>query len=87
VKVSSADREGLLVDWLNELLYVFDVEHLLLVRFEVDKLDDNSLEARCYGEKVDLGRHRIKAGVKAATYHMVSVEEREGVRVRVILDI
>ncbi|MFO8143878.1 MAG: archease, partial [Dehalococcoidales bacterium] len=30
------DEESLLVDWLNELIYLFDVEKLIFRRFEVD---------------------------------------------------
>src|SRR4030043_362316 len=38
IDVQSTDQEALLVDWLNELLYLFDVEHIIFKRFEITAL-------------------------------------------------
>jgi SHS2 domain-containing protein len=43
--------------------------------------------AKCYGEKINLKRHKFKAEIKAATYHMLEIEEGNGVRVQVLFDI
>jgi SHS2 domain-containing protein len=87
VEASAADRELLLVEWLNELIYLFDVEQVLFRRFDV-KLDTrNRLKALCYGEKVDRSRHEIKIGIKSATYHMLKVEKNDLYQVQVLLDI
>jgi len=86
-RVTADNREDLLVEWLNELIYIFDVDNVLLKRFEIIKLTDTSLKAHCFGEKIDSERHRIKTGVKAATYHMLQVEEGDGYRAQVLLDI
>ena len=53
VEIASDSQEELLVDWLNELLYLFDVDNIIFRRFEIDRLDDCSLSARGYGERVD----------------------------------
>jgi SHS2 domain-containing protein len=87
IVVNAGDLESLLVAWLNELVYRFDAEGILFKRFEISQLDDTHLRARGYGEKVDVSRHRLKTGVKAATYHMLKVEKNNGYRVRVIFDI
>jgi SHS2 domain-containing protein len=87
IEVKAGDIESLLVAWLNELVYRFDTEGILFRRFEVSLLDDNHLRARGYGERVDSSRHKLKAGVKAATYHMLKVEKNNGYRVQVIFDI
>ena len=50
-------------------------------------MEDTELKARCYGERFDPGRHRLKSGVKSATYHMLRVEEGNPARVQVILDV
>ncbi|MBN1862547.1 MAG: archease [Dehalococcoidales bacterium] len=87
LELAASDQEDLLVTWLNELIYLFDTEHLLFKRFEVSVLGDR-LKARAYGEKVDSSRHRLKTGVKGATYHMLGVSRNDsGCKVRVILDI
>ena len=87
IELTAADRESLLVAWLNELIYLFDVENLLLVRFEINRLSQTELRATAYGEKVDPSRHSLKIGIKAATYHMLKIEENNGSSVRVIFDI
>ncbi len=85
-EVSSNDLEGLLFEWLNRLLYYFDVDMLLFKRFEISILPENRLKAICYGEKYDPLRHRLKTGVKSATYHMLRVESVKN-EVRVIFDV
>lgn len=88
VEIEATDKEELLVSWLNELLYLFDVENIIFNTFDVTMITWQRLHARVYGEKVDLARHRIKTSVKAATYHMISVEKKgDGFQIRVILDI
>ena len=80
-----ANSEALLFEWLNRLLYLFDVEHLLFKRFEV-KIDGLSLSAVCYGEKFDPDRHKIIIGVKSATYYLLEVNKQKN-RIRVIFDV
>ena len=86
LEISEDDYEALLFEWLNSLLYFFDVETLLLKRFDIIYLDKNRLKAVCYGEKYDSSRHRLQAGVKAATYHMLKVDEQKK-QVQVIFDV
>lgn len=88
IETSASDSEALLVAWLNELLYVLDVEHVILKEFEIEKLMPVSLSAKCYGEKLDLKRHRLKREVKAATYHGLSiVKANDQYSARIIFDI
>jgi len=88
LEVASEDRESLLVEWLNELVYLFDAEHVLLKRFDIQSLSNTRLKATCYGEKFDPSRHRIKTGVKAATYHMLRIDkDNKGYKAQVIFDI
>ena len=87
VHVSAPDREILLVEWLNELVFLFDTEQILFKRFDIHNLTDTELKARCYGEKVDKSRHEIKIGIKSATYHMLKVEHNSRYQVQVLLDI
>jgi len=88
IAIQSSDREALLVDWLNELLYIFDIEHIIFSRFDITGLSQTSLKAKIYGEKIDTSRHQLKTSVKAATYHMLKVEKKKnGAKVQFILDI
>ena len=88
VEVTADELKDLLVSWLNELLFISEVEKTLFKRFDISELDENRIVARCYGEKIDPKRHRIKTEIKAATYHMTQIEEKQdGVRVQVLFDI
>lgn len=86
VSVTADDIEALLLEWLNELIYLFDAKGLIFKRFEVHKLSDTELKATCYGEKYNPAKHELKLGVKAATYHMLEVDKKNN-RVQVIFDI
>mgnify|MGYP000324199226 FL=1 len=86
IQAEAPDREGLLVAWLSELLYVFEVEGTLFSRFEITHLDDTTIKAKAYGEPLDAGRHSLTSGIKAVTYHMLKIEESDGCRVQVIFD-
>jgi SHS2 domain-containing protein len=85
VELEAAEAETLLFDWLNSLLYFFDVDGLLFKKFEVS-LSGNGLKATCRGEKYDPARHRLKLGVKSATYYQLNVD-RDKNRVGVIFDV
>ena len=88
LEVSSEDRDGLLVEWLNELIYLFDAKHILFKRFDIESLTHNQLKATCHGESFDPVKHKIKIGVKAATYHMLKIDRSgDGCKAQIILDI
>jgi SHS2 domain-containing protein len=72
--VESRGWERLLVTWLSELLYLFEVNQWLFQKCEIQSLDENRVEAVCWGEHYDPDRHEIKTGIKAVTYHQLSVQ-------------
>ncbi|MBN1354916.1 archease [bacterium] len=86
-EIGSSDLEELMVDWLNELIYVHETRNLLLVEFCVSVSFD-SLSGSAGGEPFDPDRHVRKNLIKAATYHQLSVRKhRNGWFARVILDV
>ena len=89
IELEAPDEESLLIAWLNELIYLFDTEHVLFKRFEVSVLNGERLKARAWGEKADPSHHQLKTGVKAATYHRLSLtgDSDKGYRAQVIFDI
>jgi SHS2 domain-containing protein len=87
VQVSGAAPDYLLFDWLKELLYYWDSEHVLCGRFEVH-VSPSGLNGTAWGETVDPARHRLLHEVKAITYHALRVEQTaEGWLAEVIVDI
>ena len=88
VSLTSVDQEALLVDWLNHLLYLFDVDGFLGRDFQVESLTDERLKARVTGEGFDPARHPERTAVKAATYHQLSiVSVKDGWEATVVLDL
>jgi SHS2 domain-containing protein len=77
VHVAGDEREYLLFDWLKELLFHFDSEHLLFGRFEVHVRSDG-LSGTAWGEPLDRSRHVLEHEVKAITYHGLRVEQTDG---------
>jgi SHS2 domain-containing protein len=78
LKVQSGDREGLMVDWLNEVLYWYDGRLFAFRDFRISALDPHQIYATGVGEPRDPERHRARLIVKAATYHQLRIEERDG---------
>lgn len=87
VELTGEDCELLLFDWLKELLYRFDAEHLLCCRFSV-VVHERGLEGSAWGEPLDPARHTLGHEVKAITYHGLKVQPvPEGWLAEVIVDI
>lgn len=76
VECEAPDRELLLVDWLNALVYEMDARRMIFGRFEVSIAGDQ-LRARAFGESVDRLRHRPVVGVKGATLTELRVARDE----------
>ncbi len=87
IEVQAEDQESLLVSWLNELLFLLDTEGIIFKRFKISDFNETKLKAEGYGELIDTARHNLKAGVKAATYHMLIIAKEDGYSVRVIFDV
>lgn len=87
LEVEAYDDIELLVRWLNELLFLFDSEKALLSRFDIKELSKGLIRAEVFGEIRDPERHRVKIGVKSATYHMLEIVKNKYYHAQVILDI
>jgi protein archease len=87
VSVEADQLDDLMYDWLAELLYLFDTEHVLLCEFDVT-VGDARVSATVRGEPVDMDRHRLDMEVKAITYHELKVErDGDGWLTEVIVDL
>ena len=86
IEVNAEDAESLLFNWINHLIYIFDVEYLIFKRFDITEFTEHNLRATCWGETYDPSRHQLKLGVKSATYHMLKVDGG-GNQVQLIFDV
>lgn len=73
IKVEAQDRESLLINWLNELIFNEDAHKMLFKEFKINKLTDTRLEAEVRGEKIDLNIHDVHRPIKAATYNQLQI--------------
>jgi SHS2 domain-containing protein len=84
LEVSSADREALLVDWLNEILFIAEVDLWVALDFDILESSSTHLKAAARGVTVE----EPPALVKAATFHGLRVvEEDGGFQAEVIFDV
>ena len=84
---NTGDTDILLVDWLSELLYIFDVEHLIFGEIDL-KITEKTLTAQIRGEPFDRKKHGSGTEIKAVTYHMLQITtHKKGVTIKVLFDI
>jgi SHS2 domain-containing protein len=81
-------NESLLVNWLSEVLYRLDGEHLAMRSFKVMEFDRDRVRGQALGEPRDAQRHPPKLIVKGVTYHQLKIEQNaDGWYCEVYLDI
>ena len=88
VELQGEDGPELFVLWLNEILYLLEIQRFFPVRFRVERAEGHQLRAMVGGEPFDPQRHQIEREVKAVTYHRLSLERgEEGWHARVYVDL
>ena len=84
IEVEGVDRESLLVNWLNEILYLEQVHRLTCEQFYIDELRDYHLNARIKARECD----RNCAQIKAVTFHNLKIRETpEGLEAEIVVDV
>ncbi|MBZ5600732.1 MAG: archease [Acidobacteriia bacterium] len=76
VQCEAENRETLLVDWLNALIYEMAVRRMIFRRFEVH-IEGDRLQGSAWGEDIDVARHEPAVEVKGATYTSLRVGRNE----------
>lgn len=89
--LESSSLDLLLVDFLTEILYRFEVDQFLCARSDVRLASTSTawrLHSTLHGETFDERRHQIKVLIKAVTYHALEVgEDARGWHATVVFDI
>ena len=84
VEVRAEDREGLLVEWLGELVFLAETESLLFEACEFAEVGPKKVKASVLARKAT----RTRAYVKAVTYHDLKiVETQAGLEATVVFDL
>jgi SHS2 domain-containing protein len=75
LEAEGSDRESLLVNWLNEVLYYVDTRRLVFNSFRVRFQDPLRLSCEATGEHRTPEKHPVRVSVKAVTYHQLRLFE------------
>lgn len=88
VRAQAESPEALLVAWIDECLYVHEIEGFVARSVELTVCTDTLAHGVLHGEPLDHSRHRVGTVVKGATYQQVAVTVREGLHeARIIVDV
>jgi SHS2 domain-containing protein len=89
ISVRGKDLKYLLFNWLEAITYQLITEGFAIKRFEVDlqKKDQYQINAKTFGEPIDLKKHHFKVEVKAPTFHLMEILEEKEVKMRFLLDL
>jgi SHS2 domain-containing protein len=84
INVEGSDRETLLVNWLNEVLYLEQTQQEFYDHFLLSDVNDSHLHAQLYGRQLD----RSMTSLKAVTFHNLNVKEsQEGLEATIVIDV
>jgi SHS2 domain-containing protein len=88
VEMTAPSDAELLVDWLNERLFLFDARGEIHAWPELDRVGDGRLVGKSGYRAVDFDRMTFGPEVKSVTYHGLSVERRDALWIaEVIFDL
>ncbi len=89
LNIEALDAEDLLIQWLNEVIYLAVTENFTIARAEMNfgvqgASAPDKLEAKVQGSD----RLQLKGELKSATYHGLQLKQEEGVwRAFVVIDV
>jgi len=90
VFLEAENLEGLLMDWLGQLIFLKDSEALAFSKFDV-KITKNQvyrLRGLALGEEINQEQHDLRSDVKGVTYHKFELTDTKGGwEATVVLDI
>jgi SHS2 domain-containing protein len=88
ITVEGTDAADLLINFLRELLYLFNGEKFITDCCEIIEFSNKNIQARLTGESFNSKKHLIKTEIKAVTYSGAKVERRnDGWKARIIFDV
>ena len=88
IEINSEDLYSLMFDWLDELIFLFDSESLVMRSFDIAIDESNfSIQGTCKGGKFDPSKHVSGIIIKAVTYNMMEIKRNDIWSARVVLDV
>ncbi len=83
------DLRYLLFSWIEEITFVLITEGFAIRRIEFDISENGEyiINAKAFGETLDLKKHNFKVEIKAPTFYEMKIEQNGGVFMRFLLDL
>jgi len=83
------DLDYLLFSWLEEIPFILITEGFAIrrIEFEIVQNGGYKIQAKAYGEPLDLHKHNFKVEIKAPTFHDMEIRQDNGVYMRFLLDL
>lgn len=83
------DLRYLLFSWLEEITFVLITEGFAIRRIEFDIIENKgyTINAKAFGETLNLKKHNFKVEIKAPTFYEMKIEQNDGVFMRFLLDL
>ena len=75
LEVEGSDRDDLMVNWMRELLYLYQSNGYILKEFKISQVKDTIVKAEVSGEKIDPDRHEIKQEIASVAAHKSRMEK------------
>jgi len=88
ITASGEDWSDLMINWLREILYLWNGREMLVKSVQILFLSENKISAKIYFDAYKPDRHIIKTEIKAVTYHQIQVKSSpSGWKAQIIFDI
>jgi SHS2 domain-containing protein len=88
IKISGDDWSDLMVNWLREILFLWNGKEMLVKMAHILSLSKNDLSAKVVFDQYDPDLHIITTEIKAVTYHQIQVNSGfSGWEAKIIFDV
>ncbi|MFQ5681763.1 MAG: archease [Candidatus Binatia bacterium] len=75
LEVEGVDYDDLIVNWMRELLYLFQGSGYLIKEFQVREVREDYVRGEVSGEKFDPDRHELRRDIRSVAYHQSRIEK------------
>jgi len=83
------DLYYLLFSWLEEIPFILITEGFAIKRleFNIEKNEIYKIQAKAFGENLDLKKHNFKVEIKAPTFYEMVIKNEDKVYMKFLLDL
>jgi SHS2 domain-containing protein len=83
------DLYYLLFSWLEEIPFILITEGFAIKRleFNIEKNETYKIQAKAFGENLDLKKHNFKVEIKAPTFYDMIIKNEDKVYMKFLLDL